>query len=146
MIGANDAFVCQATTADHCASLTEQAALIATVSKNVGTILSAIRNKAHYRGQVAIVNYYSLDYSNASLTAQSAFLNNAVDSAAKPFHVEVADGFGELQAGAAHSGGNTCTAGLLTQLTGASTPCGIHPSYAGQSLLAEALEKAIRLP
>ena len=57
----------------------------------------------------------------------------------------MADGFGELAAGAAHSGGNSCTAGLLTQLTGASTPCGIHPSYAGASLLAQALEKVIHI-
>ena len=145
MIGANDAFVCQATTADHCASLTEQAGVVATVANNVKTILSQIRNKAHYGGQLAIVNYYSLDYSNATASAQSVFLNNAVDTAAKPFHAVVADGFAELASGAAHSGGNSCTAGLLTQLTGAKTPCGIHPSFAGQSLLAQALEKVIRL-
>jgi lysophospholipase L1-like esterase len=145
MIGANDFFVCQETTADKCVSLTEQAAVITSVARNVKTILSQIRNKAHYGGQLAIVNYYSLDYSSQTMDAQSALLNQSVDTAAKPFHVEVADGFGELEAGAAHSGGNTCTAGLLTQLTGASTPCGIHPSYAGQSLLAQALEKVIRL-
>ena len=145
MIGANDAFVCQETTADHCASLTELAAVAATIAKNVHTILSTIRNKAHYNGQLAIVNYYSLDYSNAAGTGQSAFLNKTLDSAATPFHVEIADGFGEFAAAAAHSGGNSCTAGLLTQLVGASTPCGIHPSDAGQSLLAQALERVIRL-
>jgi lysophospholipase L1-like esterase len=144
MIGANDFFVCQATTPDHCASLTEQAAVGATISKNVATILGAIRNKAHYRGQIAIVNYYSLDYSSATTSAQSALLNITQDNAAKPFHVVIADGFGELQAAAAHSGGgNSCTAGLLTQLS--TGGCGIHPSYAGQSLLAQALEKAIRI-
>ena len=145
MIGANDFFVCQETTADHCASLSEQAALIATVEKNVTTILSTIRSKAHYGGQIAIVNYYSLDYASATTTAQSALLNQSIDGAARPFHVEVADGFGQFQSGAAHSGGNTCTAGLLTQLTGAPTPCGIHPSYTGQSLLAQAVANAIRL-
>ena len=145
MIGANDYFVCQATTADHCASLTEQAGVLATLGKNVKTILSAIRNQAHYGGQVAIVNYYSLDYSSPAQSTQSAALNQAMDSAAAPFHVEVADGFGELQAAAAHSGGSTCNAGLLTQLVNASTKCGVHPSYAGQALLAQALEKAIHL-
>jgi lysophospholipase L1-like esterase len=145
MIGANDFFVCQETTADHCTSLSEQAAVLATVEKNVKTILSAIRSKAHYGGQIAIVNYYSLDYSSQALNAQSGLLNQAVDTAARPFHVEVADGFGEFQAGAAHSGGKACTAGLLTQLTGAPTPCGIHPSYTGQSLLAQAVENAVRL-
>jgi lysophospholipase L1-like esterase len=145
MIGANDFFLCQETTADHCASLTEEGAVIQSISKNVKTIMSAIRNKAHYGGQVAIMNYYSLDYSNATDNQNSVLLNSTVDNAAAPFHVEVADGFGALEAGAAHSGGNTCTAGLLTQLTGASTKCGIHPSYSGQALLAGALEKAVRL-
>ena len=55
----------------------------------------------------------------------------------------IADGYGEFQAGSVHSGGNTCTAGLLTQLS--TGGCGIHPSYAGQSLLAQALEKAIHI-
>ena len=144
MIGANDFFACQATTADHCASLPEQAAVLATVAKNVKTILSTIRNKGHYSGQVAIVNYYSTDYANPVASGQSQLLNSTVDTAAKPFHVEVADGFGVLQAAAAHSsGGNTCAAGLLTQLSGGG--CGIHPSYAGQALLAQALEQAIKL-
>jgi len=143
MIGANDFFVCQETTADHCASFTEQAAVGATVSKNIKTILSAIRNKAHYGGQIAIVNYYSLNYASATGTAQSALLNSTQDTAAKPFHVVIADGFGQFQAGALHSGGNSCTAGLLTQLS--TGGCGIHPSYAGQGLLAQAVEKAIHL-
>ena len=145
MIGANDGFLCQKTTADHCASLAEQATLIGTIKNNVKTILSAIRNKAHYRGQLAIVNYYSLDYSSQAANANSALLNQAIDLTAKPFHVEVADGFGELQAAALHSGGSSCKAGLLTQLVNASSPCGVHPSYAGQSLLAQSLQKVIRL-
>ena len=143
MIGANDFLVCQETTPDKCTSLNEEAAVLATVGKNVKTILSAIRNKAHYTGQVAIVNYYSLDYSNQAGTAPIALLNTTVDTAAQPFHVVVADGFGALEAATANAGGNTCTAGLLTQLSGGG--CGIHPSYAGQSLLALALERAIRL-
>jgi lysophospholipase L1-like esterase len=144
MIGANDFFVCQETTADHCSSLTEQAAVIGTVEKNVGTILSSIRKKAKYNGQIAIVSYYALDYADATAAAQAQLLNTSVDGAARPFHVEIADGYGEFQLGALHSGGNSCTAGLLTQLTGAKTPCGIHPSYSGQSLLSQALELAIR--
>jgi lysophospholipase L1-like esterase len=145
MIGANDGLLCQETTADQCSSLTEQAALLEAVEKNVHTVLSAIRTKAHYNGQVAIVNYYSVDAASAAANEQAALLNQGVDAAAKPFHVEVADGFGAFATAAAHSSGDsTCTAGLLTQLVGASTPCGIHPSYAGASLLALALEKVAR--
>ncbi len=61
MIGANDFFLCQETTADGCASPTEQAAVAKRVTANIKSILTAIRRTAHYRGQLAIVNYYSLE-------------------------------------------------------------------------------------
>jgi len=143
MIGANDFFLCQETMADGCASTAEQNATAASVTKNIHTILSAIRHKAHYTGQLVIVNYYSLNYSSAATNAQSQLLNKVQDAAAKPFGVKIADGYGELQAASAHSGDNTCTAGLLTQLSAGG--CGIHPSYAGQALLAQALEKTITI-
>jgi lysophospholipase L1-like esterase len=143
MIGANDFFVCQGTTKDGCASASEQNATTATITKNIHTILGSIRNKAHYTGQIVIVNYYSLNYGSSAVNAQSRVLNQVQDAAAKPYHVEIADGFGELGAAAVHSGGDTCKAGLLTQLS--SGGCGIHPSYAGQTLLAQAVEKAIKL-
>lgn len=105
---------------------------------------AANAHQAHYSGQLAIVNYYSPDYASASTNAFFLAVNQTVDAAAKPFHVAVADGYGELKAAALHSGDNTCKAGLLTQL-GRPGKCGIHPSYAGQALLAQALAKAIRL-
>jgi lysophospholipase L1-like esterase len=141
MIGANDFFLCQETTSDSCAS--EQNATAAAVTKNIHTILSAIRDKAHYNGQLVIVNYYSLNYSVPAINAESQLLNKVQDNAAKPFGVRFADGYGELEAASAHSGDNTCTAGLLTQLS--TGGCGIHPSYAGQALLAQALEKTIKI-
>ena len=145
MIDANDFFVCEETTSDACGSSTEQNATAATVTKNIHTILSSIRDKAHYRGQIVIVNYYSLNYASPAISAQSQLLNKVQDAAAKPFHVRIADGYGEFQAAAAHSGagGDTCKAGLITRLS--SGGCGIHPSYAGQALLAQAVEKAIKL-
>ena len=98
MIGANDFFLCQETTSDGCASTAEQNATAATVTKNIHTILSAIRNKAHYNGQLVIVNYYSLNYSVPAVNAQSQLLNKVQDAAAKPFGVKIADGYGELEA------------------------------------------------
>lgn len=142
MIGANDFYVCQETTPDACASTAERNATAATVTKNIRTILSTIRDKAHYEGQLVIVNYYSLNYASPSVNDQSRLLNRLQDAAARPFHVKIADGYGQLRAAAVHSGGNTCTAGLLTQ-TGPGA-CGVHPSYAGQALLAQAVEKVIR--
>ena len=145
MTGANDFFVCQETTADGCASATEQAAVARKVTANIKTILSAIRRTAHYHGQLAIVNYYSLNYASPATNAQSRLLNQVQDAAAKPFHVVIANGFGEWRAATVRFAGDSCGAGLLTQL-GMPGHCGIHPSYAGQALLAQALEKVIRLP
>ncbi len=144
MIGANDLFICQASTSDHCTSASEQNAVFAAISRNVRTILSAVRHRARYRGQLAIVNYFSLNYTSAFINNASLGLNQALDSAAQPFHVEIADGFGEFKSAAVRSGANPCTAGLLTQL-GTPGKCGVHPSYAGQALLAKALLSAIRL-
>jgi lysophospholipase L1-like esterase len=148
MIGANDGLLCEETTADHCASLSEEAALIETIAKNVHTIVATIRNKAHYNGQLAIVNYYSINSASATDNQQATLLNEGIDGAARPFHVEVADGYGLFAAAAAHSanassGDSTCAAGLLTQLS--TGGCGIHPSYAGASLLAQSLEQVIHL-
>ncbi len=144
MIGANDYFVCTEATKDGCAYNAEKQAVLAKIAANVRTILSAIRNKAHYNGQLAIVNYYSLDYSSAATNALSLLLNKTVDGAAKPYHVVIADGYGELKAAAFRYGGSLCAAGLITNL-GKPGDCGIHPTYAGQALLAQALLKAIRL-
>ena len=140
MIGANDAFLCEETTTDDCAS--EITGVLAQVSADVGATLRAIRGTARYRGQIVIVNYYSLDYSNPTDNAGSQALNAAEDSAATPYSVRIADGYGAFEAAAVQSGGNSCTAGLLTQLTGGG--CGVHPSLAGQALLALAVEQAIR--
>jgi lysophospholipase L1-like esterase len=144
MIGANDLFRCQSTTKDACTSASEQKAVFSTLTHNVKQILSAIRNKAHYGGQLVIVNYYSLDYTSSFITNIVTALNATVDSAAESFHVTIANGFAEFKAASLHSGSNPCTAGLLTQL-GSPGKCGVHPSYAGQSLLAQAVEKAIKL-
>jgi len=146
MIGANDLFLCQETTHDACTNPSELAATLVQVRHNVRQILSAIRRKALYRGQLAIVNYYSLNYNTAFITGAVVALNHAVDSAAKPFGVEIANGFGEFKAASLRFGLNPCQAALLTvDPTKPSLSCGVHPSYAGQALLAQALETAIRL-
>jgi lysophospholipase L1-like esterase len=142
MIGANDEIVC---VAQHgCATRAQQRAELAKVSGNVRRILSAVRERGHYGGQIAIVNYYSLDYASPLTDATTIALNNAMDRAAKPFQAEIANGYGELKTASERFGGSPCLAGLITQL-GTPGKCGIHPSYAGQALLAKALATAIRL-
>ena len=146
MIGANDLFLCQETTHDACQNPAELDATLVKVRHNVQQILSAIRHKAHYRGQLAILNYYSLNYNTAFITGAVVALNQAVDSAARPFGVEIASGFSEFKLASQRFGVNPCQAGLLTvDPTKPTLSCGVHPSYAGQALLAQALAKAIRL-
>lgn len=146
MIGANDGFVCRKVTTDKCAK--ELPKVLKQVKANVRIILNGIRYQAHYRGQIVILNYYSLDYTDPAQVAQSKLLNAAQDSGARPYNVSIADGYGIFKAAAAQVGGNTCTAGLITTLTPApappASPCGIHPSIGGQSLLAVAVEKVIK--
>ena len=139
-IGANDMFVCQQTTKDNCTGSDFQAAL-AQVSKNVATIFSALRNKAHYRGALALVSYYSLDYRDPAQDAQSQALNAALAGPLHQFGGVLADGYGAFQRAAAPYGGNTCAAGLLVLLPDGT--CNIHPSAKGHQILAAAIAKAV---
>jgi lysophospholipase L1-like esterase len=139
-IGGNDLLYCQETTADGCTSLAEEASLVGTVTANLRKIMTAIRTKAGYTGQVVYVGYYPPTSAYAAVNAQfQTYINQAL----KPFKVKIDNPSTAFAAAAAHSGGSLCTAGLETQLTGASTPCGIHPSYAGQALYAQTVLKAI---
>lgn len=139
-IGANDEFVCEATTADKCAS--EFPALLKRIGRNVHTILARMRHRAGYRGPLVVVDYYSLDYADAQGSAGTRALNAALAGAARPFGARIADGYGTFERAAVQAGGDTCAAGLLTTL--ATGGCGVHPSVAGQALLAQALEQARR--
>ena len=140
MIGANDLFLCQATTKDRCVS--ELGSVLDTVRGNVRQILSDLRGPAGYGGQIVVVGYYATDYSSARAAAVSRALNTAVDTAATPFAVDLADGYAGWKQATAGAGGDACKAGLLTELT--TGACGVHPSAAGQTLLARAVEQAVR--
>jgi lysophospholipase L1-like esterase len=144
MIGANDLFICEETTADACAGTAERTAVLRRITHNVHRILAAIRNKAHYRGRLVIVNYYSLNSASAAVTGFSKALNAAQDAGAAPFHVTFANGYGEFQRATQDFAGDTCAAGLLTQWLTPKVACGVHPSFAGQALLAEAVLRAAR--
>lgn len=142
MVGANDFFLCQRTTTDSCLSATEQRAVFARIARNVRRIVSAIRGKARYRGQIVIVNYWSPSYASSVVSGVSRALDAAIDRAGRRFGVEVADGYGEFRKATRIFGGDPCAAGLVTRLS--SGGCGVHPTYAGHALLAQAVLKAIR--
>jgi lysophospholipase L1-like esterase len=141
MIGANDYFLCVATTTDQCQSATEQIAVVGTVAKNVRTIVTTLRDKAHYNGQLVLVDYYA---TSTALAAATEGLDTQINRAGHGFHVSIANAFNSFASASVHAGGTACTAGLLTELS--TGGCGVHPSAAGQTLLASTVIRSLRLP
>jgi lysophospholipase L1-like esterase len=132
--GANDAFLCQHTTADGCRS--EIGTVAQTVQANLGRILAALRGDGGYRGRIVVVTYYATDYASPETGAVQA-LDGAMAAAARAHGAVVASGFDAFRPVAEKSGGDSIAAGLVL-------PNDVHPTAEGQRLLARAVEKATR--
>jgi lysophospholipase L1-like esterase len=132
-IGANDAFICQRTTADRCSSQAEIQTLAQSVQTNVDGILKALREQ--YDGQIVVVTYYALNYSDAFGQA-TQLLGNGIAQVAAANGANVADGYEAFRAQAAEAGGDSVAAGLVL-------PNDVHPSEEGQRLLADAVARAV---
>ena len=140
-IGANDAFLCQETTADMCASPTELQALVQEIRANLTAIYTQIRDVAHYQGLLVALTYYSLSYSSLAAEQGALLLNSVITSATTAFGGKVADGFAAFEGPSAAFGGDPCVAGLLIKLPDGT--CNVHPSPAGHLLLARAIEDVV---
>jgi lysophospholipase L1-like esterase len=140
-IGANDAFVCQEITADHCTSQQELTGLAAQIADNLTVIYTQIRTVADYRGPFVALTYYSLSYSDPSQVASTQFLDGVIAKVTAAFGGLVADGFTAFQGPSMTAGGDPCAAGLLIKLPDGT--CNIHPSPLGHLLLARAIEQAL---
>ncbi len=139
-IGANDVFLCQATTADHCTGA-DFAATLQRITQNLRTIFTALRQTAHYRHDLLLLTYYSLSYTDPVQVAGTTALNMALTAAADGLGVLVADGFSAFQQASQAAGGDPCAAGLLIALPGGG--CNVHPSAQGHQVLASAIEGVI---
>jgi lysophospholipase L1-like esterase len=139
-IGANDAFICQETTIDHCSLPAELFGLASEISTNLGSIYRQLR-EAGYQGPIVALTYYSLNYADPVQVAGTLFLDSVIANVTTAFGGIVADGFGAFQAPSAAFGGDPCAAGLMIKLPNGT--CNIHPSPAGHQLLAAAIAKAI---
>jgi lysophospholipase L1-like esterase len=134
-LGANDAFLCQETTPDHCAAADEAVGVGQHVADNLTTILSALRATG-YRGQIVVVTYYSLTYADARAAAGTQGLATVITIAARDQGARVADGFEAFRKPAATAGGDSRAAGLVL-------PGDVHPTDRGQRLLADAVEAVL---
>jgi lysophospholipase L1-like esterase len=141
-LGANDAFLLESQCNNQQACIAAGLpALLHTISTNMDGIYRAIRS-AHFHGRLIVVNYYSLDYSDAAGTGLTQLLNQAITSHAHADGASVADAFTAFAHAAASAGGQTCEAGLLNTTPGDQKTCDVHPSQSGQQLLARAVENA----
>ena len=140
-IGANDVFLCQETTADACASAAEFQAVLQEIQANLTIIYTLIRDVAHYHGLLVALTYYSVSYSDPAQVAGAEALDSVIASVTEKFGGKVADGFTAFEGPSAAFRGSPCAAGLLIKLPDGT--CDVHPSHAGQLLLAQAIEDVI---
>lgn len=146
-LGANDGFLLIRACGDDFACI--QAGLPA-IEANLNTALSSLRATG-FKGVLMLVNYFSLDYSDAAQTGLTVLLNNRLAAAAAPYGAVVADAFTAFANAAAVAGGKTCRAGLLNGSNPQPVPtqavpftCDVHPSLTGQRLLAKTVAAAYR--
>ena len=134
-IGVNDLFLLQQQCNNDPTCIENGAPKVfATAEANMQTILASLRGTG-YAGVIAIVNYYSTDYSNQFDTELVAGLNQAITAPAGAYGAVVADVFSAFEAAASNpfAAGNTCVAGLLNASNPPTSPptCDIHPSQSG---------------
>lgn len=138
-IGANDVFLCQATTTDGCTA--ELGTVLGEIQTNLTAIYTQIRDVAHYHGLLVALTYYSISYSDPAEVAGTEALDSVIASVTEKFGGKVADGFTAFEVPSAAFGGSPCAAGLLIKLPDGT--CNIHPSPAGHLLLAKAIENVV---
>jgi lysophospholipase L1-like esterase len=108
---------------------------LAAYGANLGTIFGRIRFEAGYTGPIVAVTTYARDYADLTEVGPITALNGVLATVANTFGVQVADAFAAFGAASLPAGGNACAAGLLIPLSAG--VCDIHPSAAGQALIAQ---------
>jgi lysophospholipase L1-like esterase len=139
-IGANDYFLCVETTSDGCSSPAELAGVAGTIGSNLASILRQLHGTG-YRGPIVVLTYYALSYTDPKQVLPTAFLDAVTAGVARLNGATVADGFTAFALASAPFGGDPCAAGLLIRLPDGT--CNVHPSAAGQQVLAAAVAHAL---
>ncbi|HUB78161.1 MAG TPA: GDSL-type esterase/lipase family protein [Bryobacteraceae bacterium] len=115
--------------------------ILQTYGANLATILGNIR--ALYSGKLILLTYYS---PSPALNPVAQALNSAMTAVAAQFpNITIANGYAPFQTASAPFNGDPCQAGLLVRLPPGPytvTPCDVHPSPLGRSILSIAVELA----
>jgi lysophospholipase L1-like esterase len=134
-IGANDAFLCQQTTASRCTDPQNLQGVGQTVQTNLDRILSTLREEGGYDGQIVVVTYYALDYADRTGAAIQQ-IDSGIARVAEANGADVADGYAAFQERANAAGGDSVAAGLVL-------PNDVHPTEEGQQLLADTVTAVV---
>lgn len=137
-LGANDLFL----VLEHCGldlncDQSGLPAMFAAYGRSLFTIFASIRLQARYEGPMVLLTYYVANYHEPVEVTLFTELNGIASGIASAFGVKIADGFNAFQLATIPFAGDACAAGLLVRLP--SGGCDVHPSLAGQKLLAEAV-------
>ena len=120
--------------------------VLATYARNLTEIYLAIRIRAHYRGPIVAVNYFSPDYHNLLETVSLIELNGITQALTSAFGGKVADAFSAFQAASAAGGGLPCApnVGLAFPNPPPFSGCNVHPTPLGQQLIGNLVLQALK--
>ena len=107
---------------------------LATYAQNLAIIFGGIRS-AGYTGPIVAVTPYAVNYNDPVQVPGLIALDGALAQVASGYDVQVADAFTAFLVADVPFGGDSCAAGLLIKLPNGT--CDIHPSLAGQTLIAQ---------
>jgi len=116
-------------------------ATLAAYAQNLTTIFAGIR-QAGYVGPIIAVTPYAANYNDQVEVTGLLALNGVLSQVASAFDVKVADVFTAFLAADVAFGNDSCSAGLLVKLP--DNTCDIHPSLAGQRLIAQTVASLVR--
>jgi lysophospholipase L1-like esterase len=109
-------------------------ATLAAYAQHLTTIFGGIRATG-YAGPIVAVTPYAANYNDPVEVSGLIALDGVLAQVASAFDVQVADAFAAFLVADVPAGGDSCAAGLLIKLPNGT--CDIHPSLAGQTLIAQ---------
>ena len=118
-------------------------AVLSTVRSNLTTIVRALRATGSH-ATIVLINYYALEYANTTTTGLVRSLDATIAQVGADEHLRIADSFDAFKRATDSGDGDACATGLFAPGRSTLGPCDLHPTDAGQRLLANSVESAVR--
>lgn len=122
--------------------------VLADFAVNLTKIYLGLRFTAHYEGPIVAVNYFSPNYTNEPDTLAVGELDTITFGVTAAFGGKVADVFTAFAEASVAGEGLPCAPNVglafATATTATTGLCDVHPTKAGQQLIATLIEKALQ--